>query len=289
MIFAFAAGLLSTVNPCGFAMLPAYLSFFLGLHEDDAPRAVVVGRALKIGLIMAAGFIAVFGGAGLLIRFGGEAIQDAIADSLGWIALAAGAGIVILGVWLLMGNTLKVRIPNFRTDTRSEGAGTIFTFGVSYALASLSCAFPIFAGVVATSFGQSRVEGVGSFVAYAAGMSAVVMFLTVGLALGKDRVVHRLRRASAVFDKVSGVVLVIAGAFIVFYWTLVLSSGENALSTNAVTVWVEGRQADLTELIGWVPLWLWVPALGIPLLGAVTYALRARVGSPAVGAGTRSD
>jgi hypothetical protein len=87
-------------------------------------------------------------------------------------------------------------------------------------------------------------------------------------------VVHRLRKASHIFDRVSGVVLVVAGAFIVFYWTLILSSGENALSNNALTIWVEGLQADLTELIGKVPLWLWVPALGIPIALALAYALR---------------
>ncbi|MDH3606001.1 MAG: cytochrome c biogenesis CcdA family protein [Acidimicrobiia bacterium] len=277
MIFAFAAGLLSTVNPCGFAMLPAYLSFFMGLNEDDdAPRRVVVGRALKIGLMMSAGFVAIFGTAGLIIRFGGDAIQDSIADGLAWIALVTGAGVVALGVWLLMGNSLKVRVPNFRTNTKSEGAGTIFAFGISYALASLSCAFPIFAGVVAASFSQNAVEGVGSFVAYAAGMAAVVMVLTVGLALGKDKLVHRLRRLSRVFDRISGVVLVVAGAFIVFYWTLVINSGENALSNNALTVWVEGIQSDLTELIGRVPLWLWIPLLVIPLAGAAAYATRDR-------------
>jgi len=275
MIFAFAAGLLSTVNPCGFAMLPAYLSFFMGLHEDDdLPRRVVVGRALKIGLIMSSGFVAIFGTTGLIIRFGGEAIQDSIANGLAWIAVVTGGGIVALGVWLLMGNSLKVRVPNFRTNTKSEGAGTIFTFGISYALASLSCAFPIFAGVIAASFSQNLAEGVGSFFAYAAGMAAVVMVLTVGLALGKDKVVHRLRRASHIFDRVSGVVLVIAGAFIVFYWTLVLSGGDNALSNNALTVWVEGLQADLTELIGKLPLWLWIPLLGLPIAVAATYALR---------------
>ncbi|MGI9646982.1 MAG: cytochrome c biogenesis CcdA family protein [Acidimicrobiia bacterium] len=275
MIFAFAAGLLSTVNPCGFAMLPAYLSFFIGLHEDEElSRRVAVGRALKIGLIMSAGFIAVFGSAGIIIRFGGQAIQDSIASGLAWVALAAGAGVVGLGVWLLMGNTLKVRIPNFRTDTRSEGTGTIFLFGVSYALASLSCAFPIFVGVIAASFSQSLVEGTGTFLAYAAGMAAVVMVLTVGLALGKERVVHRLRRASHLFDRISGSILVIAGAFIVFYWTLVLSAGENALSNNPLTVWVEGLQADLTGLIGAVPLWVWIPVLGAPVLIAARYALR---------------
>lgn len=275
MIFAFAAGLLSTVNPCGFAMLPAYLSFFMGLNEDEnVPRRVVVGRALKIGLIMSAGFIAVFGSAGLIIRFGGQAIQDSIANGLAWIALVTGGGVVALGVWLLLGNSLKVRVPNFRTNTHSEGTGTIFTFGVSYALASLSCAFPIFAGVVAASFSQNLVEGVGSFFAYAAGMAAVVLVLTVGLALGKDRMVHRLRRASHLFDRISGSILVVAGAFIVFYWTLVLSAGDNALSNNPLTVWVEGLQTDLTGLIGKVPLWVWVPVLGVPILIAARYALR---------------
>ena len=275
MIFAFAAGLLSTVNPCGFAMLPAYLSFFMGLHEDEeVPRRVVVGRALKIGLIMSSGFVAIFGTTGLIIRFSGEAIQDSIANSLAWIAVVTGGGIIALGVWLLMGNSLKVRVPNFRTNTKSEGAGTIFTFGISYALASLSCAFPIFAGVVAASFSQNLIEGVGSFFAYAAGMAAVVMVLTVGLALGKDKVVHRMRRASHIFDRVSGVVLVLAGAFIVFYWTLVLSSGDNALSNNTLTVWAEGLQADLTDLIGKLPLWLWIPLLGIPIVAAAAYALR---------------
>lgn len=275
MIFAFAAGLLSTVNPCGFAMLPAYLSFFLGLDEGaGASRAVIVGRALKIGLIMSSGFVAVFGTAGLLIRFGGSAIERAVADGLAWVALAAGAGVVGLGVWLLLGNSLKVRVPAFRTNTRSEGAGTLFTFGVSYALASLSCAFPIFAGVVAASFGKSLLEGAGSFLAYAAGMAAIVMVLTVGLALGKEKVVSRLRRASHGFNRTAGAVLVLAGAFIVFYWTLILAGGDNALATNPLTTWVEGLQSDLTDLIGTVPLWVWLPTLGFPILAAVMVALR---------------
>ena len=68
--------------------------------------------------------------------------------------------------------------------------------------------------------------------------------------------------------------LVVAGAFIVFYWTLVINSGENALSNNALTVWAEGLQSDLTDLIGKLPLWLWIPVLLIPLAGAGVYAVR---------------
>ena len=47
---AFSAGLVTAINPCGFAMLPAYLSFFLGTDDaaDGDPQAGV-GRALKVG------------------------------------------------------------------------------------------------------------------------------------------------------------------------------------------------------------------------------------------------
>ena len=31
--FAFGAGIVAAVNPCGFAMLPAYLSLYLGTEE----------------------------------------------------------------------------------------------------------------------------------------------------------------------------------------------------------------------------------------------------------------
>ena len=36
---ALAAGALSTINPCGFAMLPAYLAFYVGADEDQLPSA----------------------------------------------------------------------------------------------------------------------------------------------------------------------------------------------------------------------------------------------------------
>ncbi|MDP8977837.1 MAG: hypothetical protein M3N17_04560 [Actinomycetota bacterium] len=51
LLLAFTGGLVASVNPCGFAMLPAYLSFFLGLDNAMAPagRATAVARALRVG------------------------------------------------------------------------------------------------------------------------------------------------------------------------------------------------------------------------------------------------
>ena len=33
--YAFAAGMLATLNPCGFTLLPAYLSYYLGRADDE--------------------------------------------------------------------------------------------------------------------------------------------------------------------------------------------------------------------------------------------------------------
>jgi cytochrome c biogenesis protein CcdA len=62
LAYAFGVGMVATFNPCGFAMLPAYLSYFLGLEGSTHPdeRASVL-RALAVGLSVTVGFLVVFG------------------------------------------------------------------------------------------------------------------------------------------------------------------------------------------------------------------------------------
>ena len=55
LAIAFGAGMLATVNPCGFAMLPAYLGYFLGLEDArtrtrrPASPARLGGRPVGVG------------------------------------------------------------------------------------------------------------------------------------------------------------------------------------------------------------------------------------------------
>jgi cytochrome c biogenesis protein CcdA len=39
--YSFGAGMVSTVNPCGFSLLPAYLSLYLGGEDGDATSSRV--------------------------------------------------------------------------------------------------------------------------------------------------------------------------------------------------------------------------------------------------------
>ena len=40
LAFPLAAGLIAAFNPCGFAMLPAYLAYFLGHELKNLPTVI---------------------------------------------------------------------------------------------------------------------------------------------------------------------------------------------------------------------------------------------------------
>ena len=60
---AVLAGALTTLNPCSFPLLPAFLSYYVGASERDLPRArTSVLQGALVGLTLAAGCVALIGG-----------------------------------------------------------------------------------------------------------------------------------------------------------------------------------------------------------------------------------
>ena len=248
---AFTAGLVATVNPCGFSMLPAYLGYFIGLNDENVDRPAAIRRAFVIGGVVSAGFLVVFGITGAIMVAG----LRSIATYIPWVALIVGVGLIGLGIALLRGFYLNVRIPQVKGVRREHNYRAIFAFGVSYALASLSCTLPIFLSLVAGTFTQSSfLGGFAAFLAYGLGMSIVLLGITVAMALGKDSLVKRLRSASQHVNRISGIVLIFAGGFIVWYWATVLLSGADALGTNSLIRWIDNLSSTLTSTVAGNPL-----------------------------------
>ena len=220
--YAFGAGMVSAVNPCGFVMLPAYLSLYLGLQETDfkarsAPRRV--GRGLLVGLSVSLGFLLLFALAGLLISAGGRYLM-AYAP---WVGELIGIGLVLLGLWQLAGRTvytsLGERLADRVTGVRSSTFSGFFLFGLAYAAASLSCTLPVFMIVVGTALGAGGLlNGLLQFLSYWLGMAAVVVTLTLALALFKQGVATNLRRAIPYVQRVAAVLLLGAGVYLMLYW-----------------------------------------------------------------------
>lgn len=217
--YAFSAGMVATINPCGFAMLPAYISYYLATGEEaeNGPEAAwrPLARALLIGGTLTAGFVLLFALAGTLISLGAYILVSAMP----WIGLLIGLALMVLGLWLLLGNRLHVPgLPQIRVQ-RGRSLRHIFLFGVAYGLASLSCTLPIFLVAVGTAF-TARGVGMGilQFLAYGLGMGIILIALTVSLALFEETLVGYLRGLMPYVERISAVLLTGAGIYIVYYW-----------------------------------------------------------------------
>ncbi len=266
---AFGAGLVATMNPCGFAMLPAYLSYFMGLGDDEASRSASLRGALIVGGVMSLAFLLVFGMAGLAITAGFRAVIDWIP----WMALIVGGLVAMLGVAMVFGFELTVGLPKAKRAAAGPGLSSVFGFGVSYGLASLSCTLPVFLSVVATQLTtRNLVSGAATFVVYGLGMSVMLLAVTIVLALGKHSLVGRLRASTRHLNRIAGIVLVLAGAYIVWFWVTNLTSGAGALNDSGAFRFLESLSQRATSLFGENAV-VWGVILGALILAAAVSAL----------------
>lgn len=214
---ALAAGLLAAVNPCGFALLPAYLSFLVLDEDRDSAggRGRAVGRALTLTGAMTVGFVAVFGAFGLLAA----PAADVVARHLPWVSIAIGVILAVAGGWLLAGRQLPALGLKMAAGSQvTRRFGSMALFGASYAIASLGCTIGPFLAVVVAGFRTDSVAaGVGLFVAYAAGMALIVGAVALAVALTRVSLVQRLRRAAPLISRAAGVLLLLAGAYVAWY------------------------------------------------------------------------
>jgi cytochrome c-type biogenesis protein len=210
---AIAAGMAATVNPCGFAMLPAYLSAFLGAeHRQGGMQAF--GRALAVSAALTGGFLVVFGLFGIIVT----PLALSVEDKLPWVTIVIGVALVAGGIALLSGKVLSLRIPKLQRGGTDGTLPSMFLFGVSYATASLSCTIGPFLAVTTSTFRSSNlVSGVSVFFAYALGMGVVIGALTVALSLARASIVNRFRRALPMINRVAGGLMVVAGLYVAYY------------------------------------------------------------------------
>jgi cytochrome c-type biogenesis protein len=253
--YAFSLGLLAAVNPCGFAMLPAYLSYFLGIEgDDDADRSVL--RALAVGLTVTAGFVAVFAVIGYVI----ENVSTEVRDKLPHATIVIGIGLVVLAIAMLRGYEPMLRLPKFQRGTGGRELGSMFLFGVSYAIASLSCTIATFLGVTTATFDKENVvSGVAVFIVYALGMGSLVVFLTIATALARTSVARSLRRVLPFVHRVSALLLLASGLYVAYYGWYELRI-RSKIRRDPVVDYFTRRQAQLSN---------WITDVGATRLGLV--------------------
>ncbi|PRX49963.1 cytochrome c biogenesis protein CcdA [Prauserella shujinwangii] len=273
--FALAAGMVATVNPCGFAMLPAYLALVVaGEGAERHGRLAATGRALVATAAMAVGFLTVFGLFGLVIA----PLAASVQQYLPVVTVVVGVLMVAFGAWLLTGRELTLLLPRPAKGAPTARLGSMLGYGFAYAVASLSCTIAPFLAVTATTFRSGSIgTGVAAYLAYGLGMTLVVGVLAVAVALASSAVAAHVRRLLPHVHRAGGALLVLAGLYIGYYGVYELrlfhagGSAEDPVVDAARGV--QSTLAAWVDAIGPVPL---VAALAVLVVLAAAVTSRVR-------------
>lgn len=226
--FAFVAGTVATVNPCGFALLPAYLARRVGAEDGTRRSADAVSRALVVGGVTTAGFMLVFGTIGTAIGLGARELTRA----LPWAGLVIGVALVLAGAAVLAGGHLRIHLPQLRYGGARAGLRGDVLFGIGYGTASLSCTLPIFLAATGSAVTGSLAGSAFTFLAYAAGMGTILTALAVAAALSQQGLARALRHLVPYVNRASGALLLLAGAYVVYYWAFFLLPGSDTRTSG---------------------------------------------------------
>lgn len=244
LAFAASAGMLAAFNPCGFALLPAYLALFLGTPPT---KGSTVRRALAVGAAVTVGFVAVFGVVGLLL----VVFSVSLGPWLGWVTLISGVLLIAVGGWMAVGRALSFGSVRLALPVSASVPG-MAAYGVTYAAVSLSCTLPVF---VAAVLGSGGAEGSGPFAilaaaaAYALGMGAVLTTLALVVGLAGQAVIRTLRTAAHRIHRISGAFVVLAGLYVTWYgWVEVQTVRGESVEAGPV-YWIGAASSQVSAAL----------------------------------------
>jgi cytochrome c-type biogenesis protein len=207
------AGIGGFFAPCAFALFPGYVSYYLSASGEGA----ALKRSVGLGLSCAAGSTLFFALAGLAITAVGGAVSPYLIGAKPVVALlVVGLGVVQL---------LDVSMPSLPLPC-AVGAGpgmpvtaAVFLYGFGYALASTGCTLPLYVSITVLPL-TSGFAGAAllTFLAFAAAMAVLMLVTTVLVGLARESLVARFQRSAGLIKRASGVVLILAGLYLGYYY-----------------------------------------------------------------------
>lgn len=214
--FSFLQGVLAFLAPCAVALLPGYILAFISRNPDAQTNLNTrLGRGLKLAFLSILGILVIYSIAGGLIIIAGQLLKD----YMKWITIGMGGIFIVLGILMLLGKNVSLSV-NFQNTTAKTEATEAFLFGVAYAIGALGCLFPLFLIVATQALAAPTIwEGSSYILAYFFGMSGM-MILTILLAVfAKEFLMKNLRKILPYMERITGVLLILAGVYIIYYQT----------------------------------------------------------------------
>jgi len=223
LALALTAGMVGAINPCAFSLLPAYIALFVAGNDPSSTLDRRLLRAAGSAIGVTVGFVAVFVVLGILF----DSVADRFRENFPWVTIVVGALLVLAGFATIFGNGLRIVVP-IPGAARSRGAAGMVSYGAVYALASLSCTIGPFLAITAVAMDRSVASGIATYVTYGLGMGVVILVIAAASALTRPRPIDRLRRLSQYASLLGGTLMILSGAYAMWYgrWELAVYNGD---------------------------------------------------------------
>lgn len=178
-----------------------------------AGKGQAAARGALFGTLATLGLLAVFVTIGLPVAF----LARSLAPWIPWLSVVVGVGLVVLGLFFLLGKSFYLRLPGFSGDVSTPKG--FFLFGLGYGVAGLSCTFPVFLAVIgAGALSGGFTAALAVFAAYALGKGFLLVGVTMLTVAGGTGMAHRVKELTPYVYRGSAVLMIVAGAYIAYYF-----------------------------------------------------------------------
>ena len=278
--YALLLGAVAAFNPCGFALLPAYITVIVtGSADAGVTRAAALRRAVGFGLAMTLGFMAIFTGFGLLFGAVNIGLQGSILPYLSYVTVAIGAVLIWLGIVLMRGGELRGPGMRITGSAPTRAFWSQVGYGATFALASMSCTIGLFLAIVAQALAApGPVGAVAPFLIYGAGMGASVLAVSLLAAVAGSSAASALRSRTPQLMRVGGGLMVLAGIYVLLFGLAEVLPRYGVDALNGVlhtTARWQGSVSQWIESWGTVALIVFVAAVAVATVAILLLGRRA--------------
>lgn len=210
---AFLAGLLSFLSPCVLPLVPSYLGFITGMSLDEMTAAPSRKAVLVPALLFVSGFSLVF----LIMGASATLLGQLLLRYQDWVARIGGIVIIIFGLHLLGILRISTFLRERRVQMNTKPAGYVGAglAGVVFGAGWTPCIGPVLGTLLTYASARANL-GLGMLLLLCYSIGLAVPFILAALATGSFiHASRKMRSMLPVLEKVSGVILLIAGVLLV--------------------------------------------------------------------------
>ena len=204
----FGAGVLTSLTPCIYPMIPITVSVISGTAREGQSR----GRTVGLTLAYVVGMATLYALLGLLAGLTGTLFGSVSANP--WALL--GIGNLLLFFSLFMLDVFPVPVPKGLmgwAGTRGGGSyGAVFLLGASSGVVAAPCGAPAFA-VVLTWVAATRAGLMGFVYLFTFSLGMAALLVVVGLSAGALAVLPRSGRWMVWMKKGAGIIMIAAAQY----------------------------------------------------------------------------